>query len=356
TYPNGGETWYKGNSYTITWQNPLASEFTGKEKYYWNVLLKRGNTAWQADGTVPVTQSSYVWSKWTGWPEPIPNATDFKVGISLVDTCAAQVGGSCPSANISITPSGGVDYSDGYFMATSTPPATTSAGTAPTISNVQTTDITSNTAVIIWNTDRPTDTQVEYGLNNLYGSRTTLNTSMVASHSVNLTGLNPATTYYYRVKSKDASGYYATMNDYTFTTASPGTPPSTPTGVYLYPLAGYSSADLRWNPSTDDVGVVGYKVYENGIFIVDTAGAANLTEVRNVRTGFSYTVAAYDALGNISPQSSPSITITATTNCFVKVNGSTIKSVTATDRNDCYNQTSFGSQNCSIYDSYLQSG
>ncbi|MEK7609177.1 MAG: peptidoglycan-binding protein, partial [Patescibacteria group bacterium] len=27
TYPNGGETWYKGNSYTITWQNPLAGGF-----------------------------------------------------------------------------------------------------------------------------------------------------------------------------------------------------------------------------------------------------------------------------------------------------------------------------------------
>ncbi|MEK7209698.1 MAG: hypothetical protein AAB670_02130, partial [Patescibacteria group bacterium] len=63
----------------------------------------------------------------------------------------------------------------------------------------------------------------------------------------------------------------------------------------------------------------------------------------------------------------PSATVSATTqsastdttityNCFVKVNGTTVKSVTATDRNDCYNQTSFGSQNCSIYDSYLQSG
>ncbi|MFY9493395.1 MAG: peptidoglycan-binding protein [Minisyncoccia bacterium] len=131
TYPNGGETWYKGNSYTITWQNPLASGFIGKEKYYWNVLLKRGNTAWQADGGVPVTQSSYTWSKWTGWAEPIPNAEDFKVGISLVDTCAAQVGGVCPSANISITPTGGIDYSDGYFTATSTPVATTPTTSLP---------------------------------------------------------------------------------------------------------------------------------------------------------------------------------------------------------------------------------
>ena len=43
-------------------------------------------------------------------------------------------------------------------------------------------------------------------------------------------------------------------------------------------------------------------------------------------------------------------------NCDVKVNGKIIKTVTAKDRNDCYNQTSFGSENCKVYASYFGPG
>ncbi|MDP3764540.1 MAG: fibronectin type III domain-containing protein [bacterium] len=255
-YPNGGETWYKGNSYTITWQNPLAARFTGQEKYYWNILLKRGNNSWQANDTpVPVTQSSYVWSKWTGWAEPIPNASDFKVGVSLVDTCAAQVGGICPSANISIIPAGGIDYSDNYFTATSTPPTTTITDrTAPTISSVVATSITSTSAIITWITDEPSDSQIEYGLNNLFGNLSALDTSLTTNHSVTLTGLNSNTTYYYRVKSKDIDGYFASMTNYTFITLAASGSSSTATCSNL--TLGFSN-----NKTTYVLGENGYVTY-----------------------------------------------------------------------------------------------
>ncbi|MBI2465726.1 MAG: peptidoglycan-binding protein [Candidatus Sungbacteria bacterium] len=220
-YPNGGETWYKNNSYTITWQNPLASGFTGQEKYYWNVLLKRGNTAWQADGGVPVTQSSYTWSKWTGWAEPIPDASDFKVGISLVDTCAAQVGGICPSANISIMPAGGIDYSDNYFMVTTTPSIITPTGdtTAPTISNTQASSITSSSVVITWTTNKPSDSVITFTTKSSCISGGLIITSGGAewydctrsgvggaasgnanttNHQVTVSTLSPSTHYYYQ--------------------------------------------------------------------------------------------------------------------------------------------------------------
>lgn len=201
TYPNGGETWYKGNAYTITWQNPLVGGFTGKEKYYWNVLLKRGNTAWQADSTVPVTQSSYAWSKWTGWAEPIPNAADFKVGISLVDTCAAQVGGSCPSANISITPSGGIDYSDGYFTATSTPPATsTSAGDTVAPSTPTNLTVVSSGQGFILNWTDNSDTETVYAV--YMRSSGTTNWMWIKTISANVTTFSDTAsigTYEFRV-------------------------------------------------------------------------------------------------------------------------------------------------------------
>ena len=149
---------------------------------------------------------------------------------------------------------------------------------------------------------------------------------MVSSHSVNLTGLNPATTYYYRVKSKDASGYYATMNDYTFTTLSSGTstttattitsttdttPPSTPTG--LSATATYSTSYstwqimLSWAAATDNVGVVGYKIYRNGALIAadpysPLANPLAYADIGSLAPGtsYSYAVAAYDAAGNVS--------------------------------------------------------
>lgn len=45
-----------------------------------------------------------------------------------------------------------------------------------------------------------------------------------------------------------------------------------------------------------------------------------------------------------------------TVNCYVKIDGNVIKSVLATDRLDCYNKTSFGSQNCQVYTPYFKEG
>lgn len=90
--------------------------------------------------------------------------------------------------------------------------------TPPVISLVSASSITDNYAVITWTTDELSDSQIEYGLTANYGSQTTLNTSMVTSHSQNLTGLSLSTTYHYRVKSRDAAGNLGTSDDFTFKT------------------------------------------------------------------------------------------------------------------------------------------
>jgi hypothetical protein len=46
----------------------------------------------------------------------------------------------------------------------------------------------------------------------------------------------------------------------------------------------------------------------------------------------------------------------ATFKCEVKVNGRVILAVRATDRDNCYWQTSFGSENCAHYAPYLKPG
>ena len=89
----------------------------------------------------------------------------------------------------------------------------------PTISSVSATNITSNLATITWTTDVPATSQVEYGPTTSYGTPTTLDSNLVYSHNVNLTGLNTDTLYHYRVKSKDAANNEAISADYTFHTA-----------------------------------------------------------------------------------------------------------------------------------------
>lgn len=71
-----------------------------------------------------------------------------------------------------------------------------------------------------------------------------------------------------------------------------------------------SLINLYWNPSDDDVGVVGYNIYRNGAKI----GTSTLTHYTDSfatsGTTYSYTVSAYDASGKESAKSS-SISATA---------------------------------------------
>jgi hypothetical protein len=93
-------------------------------------------------------------------------------------------------------------------------------GTPPAFvaGSIKANSITNSGATITWTTNEASDSQVEYGPTNSYGSSTTLNTTRVTAHTVALAGLNSATLYHYRVKSRDATGNLATSGDFTFTT------------------------------------------------------------------------------------------------------------------------------------------
>jgi glucose/arabinose dehydrogenase len=98
--------------------------------------------------------------------------------------------------------------------------------TAPVISGVSASGLTSAAATLNWTTNEASDSQVEYGTSPSYGSSTTLNSARVTSHSQTLSGLTPNTTYHFRVKSRDAAGNLAVSGDFVFTTL-----PSVPSGV-----------------------------------------------------------------------------------------------------------------------------
>ena len=76
---------------------------------------------------------------------------------------------------------------------------------APLITGVSATPKSDGTATITWTTNEPSDSRVDYGTapGSLTSSKT--ESGLVTSHSIELTGLTPNTTYHYRVTSADGA-------------------------------------------------------------------------------------------------------------------------------------------------------
>jgi len=89
----------------------------------------------------------------------------------------------------------------------------------PNISAISTNSLTSASVNIVWNTDEPATSGVEYGPTTAYGSSVT-NSALVNSHSLSLVNLNVGTTYHFRISSTDRSGNKTTTADRVFTTSS----------------------------------------------------------------------------------------------------------------------------------------
>ena len=71
-----------------------------------------------------------------------------------------------------------------------------------------------------------------------------------------------------------------------------------------------NSTDLSWTSSNDNVGVVGYRVYQDGNLVITTANTfANISSL-NTSTTYDFYVTAYDAAGNTSANSN---TVSVTT-------------------------------------------
>ncbi|MCL7413497.1 MAG: DUF1349 domain-containing protein, partial [ANME-2 cluster archaeon] len=87
------------------------------------------------------------------------------------------------------------------------------------ISNVETIADASS-ATIRWDTDKLSTSEVAYGSSKDYGHGSVVNSTLVTSHEITLTGLNPGTLYHYQITSTDEGGNHTNTSDLTFTTLS----------------------------------------------------------------------------------------------------------------------------------------
>ena len=144
------------------------------------------------------------------------------------------------------------------------------------------------------------------------------------------TGLTAGTTYSYTVAAYDAAGNVSAQSTAaSATTQAPDTtPPSVPAGLTATAVSS-TQINLSWTASTDNVGVTGYDVFRNGTQVGTTTTTSYQDTGLTAGTTYSYTVAAYDAAGNVSAQSTAASATTTTTVAFVQaddtgtINGNT---------------------------------
>jgi chitodextrinase len=180
-------------------------------------------------------------------------------------------------------------------LATSTTPDTT-APSVPSALTVNTRALTS----IKFSWTASSDNVAVTGYK-IYRSGTQIATSSTATYTD--TALVPGTSYSYTVAAYDAAGNTSAQSTALATSTLPDTTaPSVPTNLNSTGQT-TTSISLSWTGSTDDVAVVGYKIYRAGTQIGTSVTASYTDSGLTSGASYSYTVAAYDAAGNTSAQS-----------------------------------------------------
>jgi chitodextrinase len=175
--------------------------------------------------------------------------------------------------------------------------------TPPTVpSGVAGTATTSTAANLTWTASTDTGGSGLAGYK-IYRAGAQIGTSATASYTDATT--SGTTTYSYTVAAYDhASNTSAQSTAVNVTTPDTLAPP-TPTGlVATAPASG--TVNLTWTAVTDTggSGLAGYKIYRAGVQIGTSASASYSDTTTSGTTAYSYTVAAYDNVGNTSAQSS----------------------------------------------------
>jgi hypothetical protein len=115
-------------------------------------------------------------------------------------------------------------------------------------------NITSSGVTISWSTNEPATTAVAYGTTSALGKLSPVQTALVTSHGVTLTGLTAGTTYYFAAQSADSSGNTGYSTTYTFTTL-----PGPPTILnFAVSAAKGNTATINWTTSVPTTSYVQY--------------------------------------------------------------------------------------------------
>ncbi|MEU8264539.1 glycoside hydrolase family 9 protein [Micromonospora sp. NPDC048999] len=211
-------------------------------------------------------------------------------------------------------------YSDGVRVWGEEPGTGTSDTIPPTVPGTPVASgLTANSVTLTWSPSTDTGgsglagydvSQETVGSDALVMYQSTTNTLTVSS-------LQPARTYRFKVSARDGAGNrsaYSPVLEVTTPAGTSDTTPPTAPGTPTASAIGPNGFNLTWGPSTDNVGVTGYRVYRrNGstdTLVTTVTGTTYAVTGLTPSTTYVYYVVAFDAAGNVS---APSPTVTVTT-------------------------------------------
>ena len=176
-----------------------------------------------ADGMTATIDSGTV-IRFTSGNFPGSSTKDFNVSVSTGSSAVAAASWTVQASDSS-DGSNPTTCTGSFSVAISSPPADVNP---PTISSLTITDVSQTSVKITWTTDEAATSVVNYGTTASYGS-TKSDSTLVTSHSVEVTGLSSNTTYHYSIQSADADGNSTETNDNTFVSSKASTTVTTTT-------------------------------------------------------------------------------------------------------------------------------
>ncbi len=143
----------------------------------------------------------------------------------------------------------------------------------------------------------------------VYRDLTNITSSTSALTGTSITDTVVPGTYTYTVVAYDASQNFSNRSTpVTVTINVDTTAPSVPVSVSAQQVSA-TGVNLSWATSTDNVGVVGYQVYRNGVQVASAGSPLYADTGLSINVTYAYVITAYDLAGNVSAQSVP-VTVT----------------------------------------------
>ncbi|AXT18520.1 T9SS C-terminal target domain-containing protein [Flavobacteriaceae bacterium AU392] len=174
----------------------------------------------------------------------------------------------------------------------------TESPTAPT--NLIANNITQTSTDLNWTASTDNVGVTEYDV-----SQDGIIIANVTGTTYQVTGLIESTSYSFSITAKDAAGNVSpASNVENITTLDPPDTesPSAPESLVSSNTT-FNSTDLSWGASTDNVGVTGYDVLQDGVVIATVANTTYQVTGLSGDTSYAFIVRAEDAAGNESANS-----------------------------------------------------
>ena len=147
---------------------------------------------------------------------------------------------------------------------------------------------------------------------NIYRNNVKIGTSATTSYSDGT--CQPSITYTYEVSAYDDFANESGRSLPAQATTPAPSPPTIPQNLHGTGST-TSTISMAWDASTDNIGVAGYRVYRNGVYVGSTAGTSYTDTGLNYTTSYNYQVDAYDAVPSYSAKST-TVALSTTTPSF----------------------------------------